>query len=112
MSSVVRLSRSRVEAPARHPLLSSHARLISFFPEDESLVLFAKHLFRNYGIFTVGDWDRHGPWLVDTFPLDTRAKKKFLRAIGAPEKPKAAGSKVIALTVRSTNPGYHPRAKE
>jgi len=98
MSSVIRLRRSRVEAPARHPLLSSHARLISFFPDDESLVFFAKHLFRKYRVFTVADWDRHGPWLVDTFPLDVRAKRKFLRAIGAPEKPKTVGSKVIVFT--------------
>jgi hypothetical protein len=103
MSAVVRLSRSAVEAPPRHPLLCSQARLISFFPQDESLVLFAKHLFRNYGIFTVGDWDRHGPWLVDTFPLKPRARRKFLRAIGVAKKPKTAGSKVIVLRARATS---------
>ena len=68
-------------------------------------MLFAKHLFRNYGVFTVGDWDRHGPWLVDTFPLDTGAKWKFLRAIGAPEKPEAAGSRVIAFRTGNARRG-------
>jgi hypothetical protein len=105
MSFVVRLGRSSVAVPARHPLLSSHARLISFFPKDQSLILFAKHLFRTYGVFTVGDWDRHGPWLVDTFPLDTEAKRKFLRAVGAPEKPKPAGSKVIVFRARNARRG-------
>src|ERR1700754_2051224 len=100
MSAVVRLSRSAVEAPPRDPLLCSEARLISFFPQDESLVLFAKHLFRNYGIFTVAESDQHGPWLVDTFPLEPGARRKFLRAIGVPKKPKTAGSKVIVLRAR------------
>ena len=100
MSSVVHLARSRLVAPARHPLLNSQARLISFFPNDEKLVRFAKHLFQTYGVFTVADWDRHGPWLLDTFPLDRRGKKKFLRAIGAPEKPTLTTSRVIAFPAR------------
>jgi hypothetical protein len=98
MSSVVRLKKSNPLAPARHPFLSPETYLVALFPNDRTLVSFAKHLYRQYEIVTLEDWDAYGPGLLKTYPLDASSKRKFIKCVGSPGKSNAnAGAKILFL---------------
>jgi hypothetical protein len=100
MGSVVKLKSVNLRAPPRHPALSAKTFLVGLFPSDRVLVDFAKHLYRRYGILTVGDWDAYGPRLFEDNPLEARSRRRFLRCVGAPVRPGGPGAAVISLETR------------
>jgi hypothetical protein len=72
--------------PTRSRDLSSSTMLISIFSEYPTLVPFIKHLFTEYGIVTVADWDMNGGRLLDSYPLGPSSKMLFLKKLGRPAK--------------------------
>lgn len=94
---IVRLKSSRLRAPPRRPYLNGRTFLVALFPDDAMLVAFAKHLYREYNISTVDDWDSYSPRLLETYPMDMKSKRRFLKLIGAPNKPERTSAKVLSF---------------
>ncbi|TXG96744.1 MAG: hypothetical protein E6R08_08670 [Nevskiaceae bacterium] len=95
MSSVVQL-RAPLRIRALPRAVNPRAAIVSLFENDDELIGIAKRLYREHGIFTVSDWDRRGPRLLDGFSISGRTKKKFLDAVGVDAKPRRA--EIIAFS--------------
>jgi hypothetical protein len=86
MSSVVHLVQFDIRLPARRKSFNGKLLLVALFPDDRVLVAFANHLYHAHDILTVDDWDNHGRRHIETYPMDARSKRRFLKLVGTPNR--------------------------
>jgi len=96
MRRVVRVVQFDFRTPTRRQFSNGKMLLVALFPDDKILVAFANHLYHKHDVLTVDDWDSRGRQHLESYPMDIRSKRRFLKLIGTPS-PASTNAAVLPM---------------